>query len=211
MRVKELVRRAGRSSGLLKRYTAMGGKLLPHALRVAFAVQCLENGSGLFALHNLLGFPSIRTTEMVIELSVGLWLKPYDLAHPLATGRGLSGGGGKQSELSVEEVRLLIEAAGDGPRHTHNDLILRTIYAAGLRISELLGLLVADVELDGGRLTLSPHTFRHAHASHLYEGGIVSRYDQEAAGPQVGRGDDGLRSLRPAHWRAAYDRCRLLG
>jgi site-specific recombinase XerD len=39
----------------------------------------------------------------------------------------------------------MMEAAGDGPNHTHDNLILRTIYAAGLRVNELTQLLVADV------------------------------------------------------------------
>ena len=55
----------------------------------------------------------------------------------------------KQAELSLDEVLAMMEAAGEGLHHTHNGLILRTIYAAGLRVNELTKLLVADIEVDG--------------------------------------------------------------
>jgi site-specific recombinase XerD len=63
--------------------------------------------------------------------------------------------------LGVEQVETLIDATAGGPRAqpaTADALVLRdraiveTAYAAGLRISELAGLRVADVELERGEV-----------------------------------------------------------
>jgi site-specific recombinase XerD len=278
-RITTTLHRAAKLSGLGKRYAAVERQLLPHALRVAFAVHALENGSGLFALHHLLGYPYLGDTEMVIELAVGLWRAPYDKAHPLA--RPLLRGGGKQSELSYEEVMQMIEAAGEGIHNTHNGLILRTIYAAGLRVSELSDLRIADVEIEERRLflrdckeakdrytlidsgtaeqlqpvlasrgleepvftyrgkaikdsfvrelitaagkktglgkkwhdlgrTLSPHTFRHAHATHLYAGGMEPGVIKKLLGHDSVDQTMDYVACGPSEWREAYDRCRFI-
>lgn len=276
-RMKDVLRRAARTCAVGKRYTAMGRKLLPQALRIAFATHFLENGSGLFALHNLLGYSQLRDTEMVFEIAVGLWRAAYDQAHPLATNQHhLVRGGGKQAELTYEDVLMLIEAAGDGLHHTHNNLILRVLYAAGLRVNELTRLLVADVELDEKRLfirqakeakdrytlidkgtaellrpllagqpqnalifpvrdslirqfidraaektglaakfdalgeTLSPHTFRHAHASHLYAAGMDPVIIKRLLGHVSVEETMGYVACGPVAWREAYARCQLL-
>ena len=53
--------------------------------------------------------------------------------------------------LSVEEVASLVAAPGDGaPVRLRDRAILETLYGAGLRISELVGLDVDDVDLDEG-------------------------------------------------------------
>ena len=274
-RVKDVLRRAARSCAVAKRYTAMGRKLLPQALRIAFAAHCLENGAGLFALHHLLGYTQLADTEMVIEIAIGLWRGAYDQAHPLASGR-VWRGGSKQAELSLDEVLAMILAAGEGLHHTHNGLILRTIYAAGLRVNELTKLLVADIEVEEARLfiregkeakdrytlidretaellrpllagqrqnavvfpvldsfvrqfirraaektglkdkfdalgeTLSPHTFRHAHASHLYEAGMDPVVIKKLLGHSSVEETMGYVACGPVAWREAYDRCHLL-
>ena len=230
--LREMLGRAARGSGVAGRYKAMGRKLLPRALRHAFGAHCLENGMDLLTLNRLLGHPYMDITEMLLELAVGLWRPAYQRCHPLATGR--LRGGGRQAALKMDEVALMVRATGE-PMH---DLLLRTIYAAGLRVSEATGLLHADLWLDEGRLfirdakeskdrytlidagtaewlyehmkgsrpeavvfpvserqvnrivkkaaqscgflerfeargeTLSPHTFRHAHASHMYAQGM---------------------------------------
>jgi site-specific recombinase XerD len=275
-RMKDVLRRAARSCGVDKRYAAMGRKLLPQALRIAFATHFLENGSGLFALHNLLGYSQLRDTEMVIEIAVGQWRAIYDQTHPLATNHGVRGGS-KQAELTCEDVRVLMEAAGDGLHHTHNSLILRTIYAAGLRVNELTKLLVADIELEERRIfirqakeakdrytlidrgtaellrpllagqphnavvfpvkdslirqfidraaektglaakfdalgeTLSPHTFRHAHATHLYAAGMDPVIIKKLLGHVSVEETMGYVACGPVAWREAYERCHLLG
>jgi len=275
-RMKDVLRRAARSCAVAKRYRAMERQLLPQALRIAFATHFLENGSGLFALHNLLGYPQLRDTEMVIEIAVGLWRAAYDQAHPLATDHGVRGGG-KQAELTFEDVLAMMKAAGDGVHHTHNSLILRVIYAAGLRVNELTKLLVADIELEERRIfirdakeakdrytlidqgtaellrpllagqhqnavvfpvkdslirhfidtagektglsakfdalgeTLSPHTFRHAHATHLYNGGLDPVIIKKLLGHASVEETMGYVACGPVEWRESYDRCHLLG
>jgi len=55
--------------------------------------------------------------------------------------------------LTEPEVEALLGAVpGDGPRALRDRAILETLYAAGLRISELVGLDRQDVDLDGGLL-----------------------------------------------------------
>jgi integrase/recombinase XerD len=53
--------------------------------------------------------------------------------------------------LSEPEVLALLDAVpGDGPRATRDRAILETLYAGGLRISELVGLDLADVDVHDG-------------------------------------------------------------
>jgi integrase/recombinase XerD len=50
--------------------------------------------------------------------------------------------------LSVQEVTALIEAPGDDPLGVRDRAILETLYAAGLRVSELTTLRLADLQLN---------------------------------------------------------------
>jgi integrase/recombinase XerD len=53
--------------------------------------------------------------------------------------------------LSEAEVEALLGAVpGDGPRPTRDRAILETLYAGGLRISELVGLDLGDIDLHDG-------------------------------------------------------------
>jgi integrase/recombinase XerD len=53
--------------------------------------------------------------------------------------------------LSEAEVEALLGSVlGDGPRALRDRAILETLYAAGVRITELVGLDRADLDLDGG-------------------------------------------------------------
>jgi integrase/recombinase XerD len=55
--------------------------------------------------------------------------------------------------LSVEEVDLLLRSiGGDEPRHTRDAAMLETLYATGLRVTELVSLRLSEVNLDEGYL-----------------------------------------------------------
>jgi len=55
--------------------------------------------------------------------------------------------------LTEAEVEAILAApAGDGPRASRDRAIVETLYASGIRISELVGLDRADVDLDAGLL-----------------------------------------------------------
>jgi integrase/recombinase XerD len=55
--------------------------------------------------------------------------------------------------LSEEEVEALLQAVpGDDPRALRDRAILESLYAAGVRISELIGLDRRDIDLEGGLL-----------------------------------------------------------
>ena len=261
-----------------RRYAAMERKLRPQALRIAFAAHSLENGMGLFSLHNLLGFPELDDTENVIEIAVGLWLSVYDKAHPLARDHTATTRAGKKlkpADLSVDETMTMLQATSVGATGEPDRLMLRTIYAAGLRVSELTGLLVADIEADERRLflrkakeakdrytlvdsetarqlgewiagkspdqlafpwstkyirtfitdaakatgldekfsgirSISPHTFRHGHATHLYAGGMEPGVIKKLLGHASVEQTMDYIACGPAEWREAYDRSRRL-
>lgn len=56
--------------------------------------------------------------------------------------------------LTGDEVGKLLSAPiGEGPLVLRDRAILETLYSAGLRVGELAGLNVADLDLDGGTLT----------------------------------------------------------
>ena len=57
--------------------------------------------------------------------------------------------------LTGEEVaRLLATSAGDEPLHVRDRAILETLYSAGLRVGELVGLNLDDIDLDDGTITV---------------------------------------------------------
>jgi integrase/recombinase XerC len=56
--------------------------------------------------------------------------------------------------LAAEDVTQLVAAPAPTPLGTRDRAILETLYSAGLRVSELVGLNLEDVDLDGGVLTV---------------------------------------------------------
>jgi integrase/recombinase XerD len=60
---------------------------------------------------------------------------------------------GLPKALSEEEIeQLLVQVVGDEPLARRDRAILEVLYGTGLRISELVGLSLPDVDLDGGLL-----------------------------------------------------------
>ena len=53
---------------------------------------------------------------------------------------------------SAADVRRLVEAPGDGPFAARDRAMLETLYGAGLRVSELVGLRLEQVNLEAGYL-----------------------------------------------------------
>ncbi len=56
--------------------------------------------------------------------------------------------------LGLEDILRLLAAPGDSPLGLRDRAILETLYSAGLRVSELTGLNVDDLDLDGGMVTV---------------------------------------------------------
>lgn len=56
-----------------------------------------------------------------------------------------------KTPLSVSQFEALLEAAGKSPSPTRNRAILALLLDTGCRASELVGLLVKDVDINGGR------------------------------------------------------------
>ena len=139
---------AARESGAMALYEATRHRLLPKALRHAFATHCLENGMDLFSLHRLLGLLYLNTTEMYIETAIARWRPAYQKCHPLALGRDITRGGGEHAPLTSDDVRTMIKVSDEG----RDQLIVRTIYASALRESELVDLIFADVVYDERRI-----------------------------------------------------------
>lgn len=92
--------------------------------------------------------------------------------------------------LSVDDVALLLAAPPAGtPAGLRDRAVLETLYGAGLRISELVGLDVDDVDLEGGAVRV------------LGKGGKerdvpLGRYASEAIAAYVRRARPGLASAR---------------
>lgn len=75
---------------------------------------------------------------------------PSAAVRPPQVGRRLP------SALSIEEVRRLLEAAGgsDTPTSLRDRALLEVLYATGARISEVVGLVIDDLDRDLGCLRL---------------------------------------------------------
>src|SRR5262249_21660954 len=56
--------------------------------------------------------------------------------------------------LGKEEVLRLLEAPGESPLGLRDRAILETLYSAGLRVSELTGLNLADLDLEAGLVSV---------------------------------------------------------
>ena len=131
------------STGLGTRFGSCGRRPGLRMLRHAFAVRCLEAGLDVLAVSRLMGHADLRTTEMYIACAMGSTLTAYARFHPLATGVR---GGTVQTNITESEAVALISS----PRRERDRLLLRLPYAAGLRVSEVLGLAPGDLDLERG-------------------------------------------------------------
>ncbi len=151
--VVALVQRAGAAGRVAERYAAMGRTLLPKALRYWCGAHCLENGMDLYTLHKLMGHTYVDTTESIMKLAVGRWRQLYDQCHPLSCQRLM--GGNEQSHLAVDEVFQMLKEAdkvGNPVDAERNRMIVRLLYAGGMRVAELAGLVYGDVFYDEARV-----------------------------------------------------------
>jgi site-specific recombinase XerD len=140
------VRQAADSLGLVARFDSCGRVLTPLLLRHGFAVRCLEVGIDVLVLNKLLGHTHLETTQRYIAVAMADCARVYAHCHPLWAGRG--GKKKPQGCPTVSEALALIEA----PRRPRDRLMLRLLYASGVRVSELLGLVAGDIDQPRGLL-----------------------------------------------------------
>jgi integrase/recombinase XerD len=119
--------------------------------------------------------------------------------------------------LSEAEVAALLATAhGDGPRALRDRAILEVLYGAGVRISELVGLDRADVDLDGGmvrvlgkgakeRLVPVGRPAREATAAYLAAGRPAFARPRARAGDAVFLNARGGRLTRQGVWMLVRD------
>jgi integrase/recombinase XerD len=117
--------------------------------------------------------------------------------------------------LSVEEVKRLIEQPNTGtPRGLRDRAMLELVYAAGLRVSELVGLSRGDVNLDlglvrclgkGSKERISPVGRPAIEAVRAY---LAARTD---ASPFLCLGNKGRALTRVAFWRIVRRYARQAG
>jgi integrase/recombinase XerD len=108
---------------------------------------------------------------------------------------------GLPKALSEDEVaRLLASVSGDTPRELRDRAILEVLYGTGLRISELSGLSIADVDLVRGLLV----AFGKGSKERVVP---VGRYAREAVAEWLARGRP---ALAPKRWARREDAESLL-
>lgn len=96
---------------------------------------------------------SIRAVHRFVQESGGAAGNPAGGVRPLSTPAGTP------TALSEEEVATLLRAViGDDAVARRDRAILEVLYACGLRVSELVGLSLADVDLRAGELRVGTGT-----------------------------------------------------
>ncbi len=99
--------------------------------------------------------------------------------------------------LSTDAVDCLVAApTEDGPLALRDRALLETLYSAGLRVSELVGLDVGDLDLDGGTATVRGKGKRERLAI-LGEPATAALRAWLAIRDSVGRTREGVRLTRP--------------
>jgi len=109
---------------------------------VAIAEEGLSGRSQARVLSALRGFFQFLLREKAIAADPGELVDAPRLTRPLP------------AVLSRDEVLALLAAPrGDKPNRVRDRAMLHTLYAAGLRVSELVGLGLGEVNLESGFLT----------------------------------------------------------
>jgi integrase/recombinase XerD len=98
--------------------------------------------------------------------------------------------------LGEREVEALLAApTGDDPRASRDRAMLETLYATGIRISELVGLDLDDLDLDGGTLRVLGKGSRErvvpiGRSARVAVSAYLAHARPELRGPRPRRGDD---------------------
>jgi integrase/recombinase XerD len=109
---------------------------------------------------------------------------------------------GVPKALSEEEVATLIAAVtGDGPLDRRDRAILEVLYGTGVRISELVGLSLGDVDLESRLM----RAFGKGSKERIVP---IGRFAAEALGAWLGPG--GRDELEPARWARRGDQEAVL-
>jgi integrase/recombinase XerD len=104
--------------------------------------------------------------------------------------------------LSEEEVaRLIAAVTGDGPLDRRDRAILEVLYGTGVRISELVGLSLGDVDLESRLM----RAFGKGSKERIVP---IGRFAAEALGAWLGPG--GRDELEPARWARRGDQEAVL-
>ena len=131
-------REAAANTGLDRKFAAANRTLHPQTLRHTFASHRLEDGMDLITLYYQLGHRLILTTRMYTRTALKSVGDEYRRSHPLCLPAAVRT---PQARLTIPDVLAMLEAH---PKLLAR-LILRTFYAAGLRLAELLALRRADL------------------------------------------------------------------
>ncbi|MBW2279609.1 MAG: site-specific tyrosine recombinase XerD [Deltaproteobacteria bacterium] len=122
--------------------------------------------------------------------------------------------------LSVNEVRVLIEAPGEEPIGIRDRAVLETLYAAGLRVSELTTLRLSDLQLSalvcrvfgkGRRQRIAPLGEPAVHWISRYLEEVRPRWVQGDAVEEVFVSNRGRSVTRQAIWYRIRHYARLAG
>jgi len=138
----------GRDLRLLLEFCSAAGLTLSRVTRPgleAFVQELATGGSPRSVARRV---AAVRGLFRFLTLEGDLPANPADDLHPPRAWQTLP------RYLSLEEVDRLIEAPDvSTPRGIRDRAMLELLYATGLRVSELLGLRPADVNLQGGLVT----------------------------------------------------------
>jgi integrase/recombinase XerD len=148
-------------------------------------------GSGRAAASVKRSLVSVRALHRFLALEGEATADPtVDVAMPTVP-RGLP------KALDEAEIgRLLAAVTGNEPRDLRDRAILEVLYGTGLRISELVGLSLSDLDMEDGLL----RAFGKGAKERIVP---VGRFAREALGAWLGPG--GRPQLAPAQWAGRRD------